>query len=120
MCEKLTAIRHCNKRDYWVVTHKFNSDEYQSFLITPSGLNINAVISPTGNFIVNTNGMEFTKTMGYLKNSPDGRLLAAAHFFSDYVELTDFNTTTGIVSNPRKLKLQTSRCPSATRRRLWN
>jgi len=103
VCEKLTAVRNCNKRDYWVVTHKFNSDEYQSFMITPTGLDINAVISPTGNFIVNSNGMEFTKTMGYLKNSPDGRLLAAAHFFSDYVELTDFNTTTGIVSNPRTL-----------------
>ncbi len=103
VCEKLTAVRHCNKRDYWVVAHKFNSDEYCTFLIQPTGLVHNPVLSPTGNFIMNSNGMEFSNTMGYLKNSPDGRLLAAAHYVNDYVELTDFNTTTGTVSNPRKL-----------------
>jgi gliding motility-associated-like protein len=47
--------------------------------------------------------MEWSKAMGYLKNSPDGRLLAAAHYFSDYVEVTDFNTTTGAVTNPKTL-----------------
>jgi gliding motility-associated-like protein len=103
VCEKLTAVRHCNKRDYWVVSHKFNSDEYCSFIVNPTGPISTPVLSPTGNFIVNSNGMEFSNTMGYLKNSPDGRLLAAAHYVNDYVELTDFNTTTGVVSNPRKL-----------------
>lgn len=106
VCEKLTAVRHCNKQDYWAVTHKFNSDQYCSFLISSSGITTTPVISPTGNFIVNTNNMEWAKAMGYLKNSPDGRLLAAAHFFSDYVELTDFNTTTGVVSNPKLLNAQ--------------
>ena len=106
VCEKLTAVRHCNKRDYWIVTRKFNSDEYGSFLLTDTGISNVPVLSATGNVVANTNGMEFTKTMGYLKSSPDGRLLAAAHYVSDYVELTDFNTTTGRVSNPRKLSVR--------------
>lgn len=25
VCEKLTAVTHCNKQDFWAVTHKFNS-----------------------------------------------------------------------------------------------
>jgi gliding motility-associated-like protein len=103
VCEKLTAVRHCNKHDYWVISHKFNSDEYCSFLISSSGISTIPVLSATGNFVVNTDGTEFSKTMGYLKNSPDGRLLAAAHYVSDYVELTDFNSSTGTISNPRKL-----------------
>jgi gliding motility-associated-like protein len=103
VCEKLTAVTHCNKQDFWAVTHKFNSDQYYSYLITPSGISSSPVISATGNFIINTNGEEWTKTMGYLKNSPDGRLLAAAHYIYDYVELTDFNTITGVISNPKKL-----------------
>ena len=102
VCEKLTAVRHCNKKDYWAITHKFNSDEYYSFLVTDAGISTVPVISPTGNFIINS-GQEYDKSMGYLKNTPDGRMLAAAHFSlgSDFVEISDFNTTNGIVSNTK-------------------
>lgn len=95
VCEKLTAIKHCNKHDFWAVTRKFNSDSYYSFLISSAGISTVPVISSTGNFIMDSNGQEFDKAMGYLKNSPNGRMLAAAHFMSDYIELTDFNSSTG-------------------------
>jgi gliding motility-associated-like protein len=104
VCEKLTAVRHCNKKDIWVIGHKFNSDQYYSYLMTASGLSASPIISSTGNFIMNSTGMQFEKAMGVLKNSPDGTLLAAAHFMSDYVELTDFNTSTGEISNARVLE----------------
>jgi hypothetical protein len=42
ICEKLTAVKHCNKKDIWVITHKFNSDEYCSFLIANTGFYDNA------------------------------------------------------------------------------
>ena len=103
MCEKITAVKHCNKNDIWVITRKFNSDQYCSFLVTNTGLTTTPVVSSTGNFIMNTNGMEFEKAMGMVKNSPDGKKIAAAHYLSDYVELCDFNSTSGIVSNPKKL-----------------
>lgn len=103
VCEKLTAVTHCNKTDFWAITHKFNSDEYYAYLINQTGIVTTPVISPTGNPIVNTNGMEWEKSMGYLKNSPDGRMLAAAHYIYDYTEITDFNTATGAITNPRKL-----------------
>lgn len=103
VCEKLTAIRHCNKHDFWIVIHRFNSDEYSSYLVNGTGVETTPVVSATGNSIVNSSGMDFTKAMGYLKNSPDGRMLAAAHFLSDFVELTDFNASTGKITNPRKI-----------------
>jgi hypothetical protein len=30
--QKLTAVRHANRRDYWVVTQKYNSDSLYSYL----------------------------------------------------------------------------------------
>ena len=30
VCEKMTAIRHCNGRDFWIVTHEWRSDAYLS------------------------------------------------------------------------------------------
>ena len=46
--EKLAAIRHCNKKDFWIVVHKWNTDAYYSYLLTASGLNPVPVISNTG------------------------------------------------------------------------
>lgn len=95
--EKLAAIRHCNNRDVWIVIHKWNSDEYHSYLLTAAGLNPIPVISHTGLLIDgNENNM-----IGTLKFSSKGNKLAAIHAFqNDAVELMDFDNTTGTISNP--------------------
>jgi gliding motility-associated-like protein len=93
--EKVTAVRHCNRRDVWIITRQFESDKYYSYLLTPSGLAPAPVISSTGNVISgNGNG-----ALGYLKASPDGRKLVAANYYQNYLELMDFNATTGAISN---------------------
>jgi hypothetical protein len=45
------------------------------------------------------------KINGVFEKLPDGRMLAAAHYIYDYTEITDFNTATGAITNPRKLYL---------------
>ncbi len=35
MWGRLTACRHANGRDWWVITHKFFSDKYYKILINP-------------------------------------------------------------------------------------
>ena len=95
--EKLAAIRHCNKKDFWIVVHKWNTDIYYSYLLTASGLNPVPVISNTGLVI---NGV-YNNAIGTLKFSSKGNKLAAIHsFFNDAVELLDFDNTTGVISNP--------------------
>jgi len=95
--EKLAAIRHCNKKDFWIVVHKWNTDMYYSYLLTASGLNPVPVISNTGLLI---NGV-YNNAIGTLKFSSKGNKLAAIHsFFYDAVELLDFDNTTGVISNP--------------------
>lgn len=95
--EKLAAVKHCNNRDVWIVVHKWDTDEYHSYLLTASGLSTTPVISNTG-FVIN--GAELNE-LGTLKFSANGTKMAAAHSFeNDAVELMDFDNTTGKLSNP--------------------
>ena len=96
--EKLAAIRHCNNRDAWVVIHKWNTDEYHSYLLTGAGLNSVPVISRTGLRITG----QINNAIGTLKFSTKGNKLVALHSFdNDAVELLDFDNTTGVISNPQ-------------------
>lgn len=49
--EEMIAVRHCNKRDFWLIVHSqtyfYSPDEYYSFLITPEGVDPNPVVTPT-------------------------------------------------------------------------
>ena len=95
--EKLAGVRHCNNRDFWIVVHAWNTDEYHSYLLTAAGLNTIPVISKTGLLI---SGYE-NNAIGTLKFSSKGNSLAAVHSFNnDLVELMDFDNTTGIITNP--------------------
>lgn len=93
-CEKLSAVKHCNKTDFWIVSHEFDSNVFRSYLLTSSGVNNVPVLSAVGSVYGNSG------VIGYLKLSPNGKKLASAKFQEGAVELYDFNTTTGMVSHP--------------------
>ncbi len=96
--EKLAAVRHCNNKDVWVTIRISETDEYQTFLVNSSGLNGTPVISHTGLIIT---GDPPENSLGTLKFSVNGSRLVAAHSFEqDAMELMDFNTLTGVISNP--------------------
>ena len=95
--EKLAAIRHCNNKDVWVVIQKWNSDEYDAYLVSAAGIASTPVISHTGLFINNTQD----NTIGALKFSIDGTQLAAVHAYeNNVVELMNFDKATGLITNP--------------------
>ncbi len=98
-CEKITAVIHRNEKDYWVISHKFNSADFVSYQLTATGLNMTPVISSVGS----VNGGSVDNSRGYLKASPDGKRLALACDFCNFVEVFDFNNNNGRVSNPIKL-----------------
>ncbi len=102
---KLTAVQHCNKKDIWVVGHYANSDKYFSLLVTSNGITGLPVLS-TGSFITSYNSQDslwHPSLQGYIKISPLGNKIAASFKSPDYIELGDFNTQTGVVSNIKKL-----------------
>ena len=98
--EKITAVRHCNNRDIWVLTHATVSDMYYAFLVNAAGVNTVPVISHTGSTLpgVIPPSPFDSSTLGYLKASPDGKRIAAAHWTVN-ADVSNFDNATGVVSN---------------------
>jgi gliding motility-associated-like protein len=96
---KLTAVKNSNGIDYWVVAHKFNSNEFCSFRVSSSGVDsANYVSSSVGS--VQAAPGETNNGFGYMKISPDGTKLALAVLGSDIYEIFNFDAGSGKVSNP--------------------
>jgi hypothetical protein len=99
VCQKITAVYHQNGKNVWIITHKWDSDEFYAFLLDSNGLS-SPVISNSGGI----QGGGFANQMnayGYLKASPDGSKIALAISGTNNVELYDFNNSSGNVSNPQ-------------------
>lgn len=95
--QKLTAVRHNNGKDYWIIVHEWGSVKFCSFLLQESGLT-GPVVSVAGT----QQSGDFNNqsgAYGYMKASPDGSKIALAISGSNIVELLDFNSSTGSVSN---------------------
>lgn len=95
---KLTAIKHSNGIDYWVVGHKFNSNEFCAFRVTSSGVDTTGFVSSILG-TVHTGPGETNNGIGYMKISPDGTKLAVAIHGSDVFEIYNFDASSGKVTN---------------------
>lgn len=96
--ERMTAVRHCNGIDTWVVTHEYGTDVFRSYLVSSAGISASPVLSAAGPSMT----IPFS-TAGQMKISPNGRKLGlvitnfnvsvgTAHVF-------DFDASSGTVSN---------------------
>lgn len=99
VAEKLTAVKHENGIDYWVIIHKYYSDSFYSYLLTSSGVS-GPVVSSIGS-IHPAGFVGVGSAIGQLKASPDGNKLAIVNGNSSnsVAEYFDFNKSTGTVSN---------------------
>lgn len=97
--EKITAIQKSNGIDFWAVVHQWDSSNFLTFEITAAGVNTVPIITNSGSF--HGNDPSGNDASGSMKISPNGERLAIAESILDtYVEVFDFDTTTGIMSNP--------------------
>ncbi len=104
--EKLTAIKHANGIDYWIITKEINlNNRYRAYLLTCNGLNTTSssvVFSTLSSGIFNT-----PNTYGYLKVSPDGRkIIDVTPHWNSFAgdnrtgfNLYEFNNGTGTLYN---------------------
>lgn len=95
--EKLTAVKHKNGRDLWVIVHAYPSDAFFVYAIDCTGLLPFPQVTFIGDFI-STLG----NTKGYLKASPDGKKLVAANFEGNF-DVFDFDNTSGEITNPQTI-----------------
>jgi gliding motility-associated-like protein len=93
--EKITATFQNNGTDYWVVTQALGTNNFLSFSISASGVNLTPIISSAG--IPNT---ESNEAVGCMKFSGNGKKLCTANELGNgKCQLFDFDNQTGMVSN---------------------
>jgi gliding motility-associated-like protein len=97
VCEKLTATRHCNDSDIWIITHKWNSDQFYAYLLTASG--VSAPVITTIGPVHQGGSQPGYNAAGQLVVSPDGSKIALGTYEMGYFEIYDFDNITGIISN---------------------
>ena len=96
--ESLTAVDHANGIDVWILTQERDTWIYEAYLLTVDGISTVPVQSDVS--IVQPLGFQ-----GCLKASPDGLKVASTYSGSRKAEIMDFDTYTGLLSNPVDLEL---------------
>lgn len=91
--EKLTAVRHTNGRDIWVIVRSAFENKLYSFLVTESG------IEPPIISLLSITYKQTTESVGAIKVSPTGKMLAIANFQENRVEVYPFDRATGIATD---------------------
>lgn len=93
----LTAARHGNGRDWWVLLPKFNSPHYYSFLLSPQGVSgpwlQEGIAQPV-------DVAAFGSQAAFL---PNGKKYATASYTAG-LQVFDFDRCTGKLSNPQNIK----------------
>ena len=106
--EKITAIESADGRSIWVISHKWNSNEFISYLVSDAGVNTTPVISAVGSMHQRT-GNNNNNSIGYLKASPNREKIASVMSYqNNETQVFDFDAATGILSNPITLSNYTS------------
>ena len=92
----ISACRHANGRDWWILVFKYFSNEYQRYLLHPGGITAYSASSveqmrPSG--------------LGQAVFSPDGTKYARLNLVKfeidkQYIDVYDFDRCTGMLSNP--------------------
>jgi hypothetical protein len=98
--EKITATQHANGIDYWILTHKFYSNQFWALRLTASGIT-DTVISAIGSL----HDGAISRTQGQLKISNSGnKIIIGGSNGMDVLDLFDFDKSTGVVSNAKSIK----------------
>ncbi len=105
--EKLTSVKHRNGKDTWVLVHGWGTDEFMAFLVTENGVSTTPIISNVGS----AHKGETLNSQGYMKLNADGTNLALALEGDHQVEIFDFDSATGKVTNPINIQLSKDEYP---------
>ncbi len=87
---KITACKHANGRDWWIMVHRANTNKYYKLLVTPFFI--------FGPYTQNIGTVRMWDA-GHAKFSPDGSKYAYYHYQSGGLDICDFNRCTGWLSN---------------------
>lgn len=101
--EKVTAVKHQNNKDFWIITHGFETDSFFVYLLSDTGLSQPPQIIEIGTPHLDI-GIHGNNAVGYMRAAPDGSRIALVLQVHQIVEIFDFNNATGEISNPITLQ----------------
>lgn len=121
VCDKLTATKHCNGTDFWVVVRDLNWNNsnwngtynFLAYQLSAAGIStvpVTSAFTYTWNSTINNGWGWYQGYVGQMKISPNGKKLACANYGNwassiswttnaGTFELYDFNISTGAVTN---------------------
>jgi hypothetical protein len=108
MVDGISAVKHGNGRDWWLIFRKSDfptftsNNDFYSYLITPNGIQ---------NFSVQSIGEQNRTNLGNIKFSSNGDKMVFCSI-QDVVELFDFNRCTGMISNAITIEEDPGAIPS--------
>ncbi len=97
--EKACAIYNCNGNYYWVLMHKWNSNQFVAIKVDTSGVTTTSVISSIGSVHNCGTYSGVHDAQGQLTISKDGKKIVNALTCQDVFNLFDFDINTGVLSN---------------------
>ncbi|MBA3647492.1 MAG: hypothetical protein H0W62_02905 [Chitinophagales bacterium] len=97
---KLAACKHANGRDWWIIDHKWNSNIFYTWLLTPSGIE-GPFLQNIGSKVLNDFGF------GQAVFSPDGNQFTIQSNYDYFMDHFHFDRCSGLLSNWSRLYSQT-------------
>lgn len=98
---KLTAIRHGNGQDWWILVQEFDSNRFYTILLTNEGIDEINILSIGGNPRMGGGGTVFSPKGDYFVRI-NGEIVGE----EIYVDIFDFDRCSGILSNPIQFTYQ--------------
>ncbi len=95
--EKITAVKHSNNKDIWLISHEWGSNNFYAWLINENGISASPVISSQG-YVYQGSEQNYVASIGYMKASPAGDKLCVAILRTRNYEMFDFDNSTGVIS----------------------
>lgn len=90
--EKITAVRHANGEDIWVIGHSYDTNEFLIFRVTAAGVDPVPIRQAIGPVVLPTD-------IGHLKASTEGTRIAMATFYPPMLTIYTFDKQTGVLAN---------------------
>lgn len=108
-CEKLTAVRHANGQDIWLIGHEYGNNNFFVYQITSAGIDTIPQYFAMGPDIITwqpgSPANSRYDAIGEMKASPDGTKLAFTTYYNGYSAIFNFDKSTGAISNPISLNI---------------
>ncbi len=95
--DMITAVRHGNGRDWWVILQERSSNRFYFFLLDPTGLNLKNTQTIGHIWIL--------ESVGQSVFSPDGTLLARTSALNG-INLYHFDRCSGVLSDPVYMSIE--------------